>query len=67
MAGELVDWVFEIDQDLYDEATAVCKRLGTTLEVVTVAFLRFCIEPENRSEVEAFFQKGGCCTKELYD
>lgn len=64
MADELVDWVFEIDQDLYNEATAVCRRMGTTLEAVTVAFLRFCVEPENRPAVEAFFQKGGCCTKE---
>lgn len=64
MADELVDWVFEIDQDLYDEATAVCRRMGTTLEAVTVAFFRFCVEPENRPAVEAFFQEGGCCTKE---
>lgn len=64
MGKELVDWVFEIDQDLYDEAAAVCRRMSTTLEAVTVAFIRFCVEPENRPIVEAFFREGGCCTKE---
>lgn len=34
MENELVEWVFEIDQDLYDEAAAVCRRMGTTLETV---------------------------------
>ena len=58
MERELVDWVFEIDQDLYDEATAVCERLGTTLEAATVAFIRFCVEPENRPAVDAFFLEG---------
>ena len=64
MEKELVEWVFEIDQDLYDEAAAVCRRMGTTLETVTVAFIRFCVVPENGPAVEAFFQEGGCCTKE---
>ena len=58
MERDLADWVFEIDQDLYDEAAAVCERLGTTLEAVTVAFIRFCVQPENRTLVEAFFLEG---------
>ena len=61
MEKELVEWVFEIDQDLYDEAAAVCRSMGTTLEAVTVAFIRFCVEPENRTVVEAFFREGSKC------
>lgn len=64
MEKKLVDWVFEIDEALFDEATAVCRRMGTTLEAVTVAFIRFCVEPENRTVVEAFFRKGVCCAEE---
>lgn len=55
MADELVEWVFEIDQNLYDAASKVCNNLGTTIEAVTEAFIRFCVVPENRPIIEAFF------------
>ncbi len=43
----LVELEIEIDHDLFVEATKLCESLGTTLEEVTVAFLKFCIVPEN--------------------
>lgn len=41
-----------MDQDLYDEVSKVCTELGTTIEEVTVEFLKFCIVPENLPRVK---------------
>ncbi len=46
------EWCIPIDKDLYDAATKLCEELGTTLEEVTVAFLKFCIVPENLPKVK---------------
>lgn len=48
----LEEWCIPIDKDLYDAATKLCEELGTTLEEVTVAFLKFCIVPENLPKVK---------------
>ncbi len=48
----LVEWEIEIDHDLFVEATKLCESLGTTLEEVTVEFLKFCIAPENLPRVK---------------
>lgn len=41
-----------MEQDLYEEASKVCAELGTTIEEVTVEFLKFCIVPENLPRVK---------------
>ena len=41
-----------MEQDLYEEASKVCAELGTTIEEVTVKFLKFCIVPENLPRVK---------------
>lgn len=48
----LVEITFTVEQDLYDEASKVCAKLGTTPEEVTVEFLKFCIVPENLPKVK---------------
>ena len=48
----LVELEIEIDHDLFVEATKLCESLGTTLEAVTVAFLKFCIVPEKLPAVK---------------
>ncbi len=48
----LVEITFTVDEDLYKEASKICAELGTTLEEVTVAFLKFCIVPENLPKVK---------------
>lgn len=48
----MVEISIEVDKDIYDEASKICKALGTTLEEVTVAFLRFCIIHENLPKVK---------------
>ena len=45
--ADLVEWKIEIDQDVYDGAYKVFAELGTTIEEMTVAFIRFFVEPEN--------------------
>lgn len=49
-----VEWVFEIDQDIYDSASLACKLWGTTIEELTAAFIRFSVDPQNLPMVEAF-------------
>ena len=52
--GNLVPWTIEIDQEVYDKAVIVCKELGTTIEIMTESFIRFCVVPENLPLLEAF-------------
>lgn len=37
----------EVEQDLYDEVSVLCRNAGTSVEALTVAFFEFCIIPEN--------------------
>lgn len=48
----LVEITFTVEHDLYDEASKVCVKLGTTLEEVMVEFFKFCIVPENMPKVK---------------
>lgn len=50
----LVEMTFEIEQNLYDEASKVCKQLGTTIEIMAESFIRFCVIPENLPLLEAY-------------
>ncbi len=53
----LIEWTFEIDLDIYNSACQVCKIWGTTIEDMTAAFVRFSIDPQNLSLVEAFLKE----------
>ena len=50
----LVQWTFEIDREIYDEAVKVCDQLGTTVEIMAESFIRFCVVPENFPLLEAY-------------
>lgn len=52
MSDNLVTVSFEIEEELYNEASKVCAELGTTLEEVTAEFLRFCANPNNLPKVK---------------
>lgn len=52
--NELSEINFEIEQDLYDEVSAICRSAGTTIEELTVAFLKYCIIPENLPLLKVF-------------
>ena len=55
MSGtEMVEWTFEIDEDIYNEACLACKAWGTTIEDVTTAFIYFSIDPDNLPLLDAF-------------
>lgn len=59
----MVELSVEVDKDIYDEASKICEEFGTTLEEVTVAFLRFCIIPENLPKVKEILGIVGDPTK----
>ena len=52
MSDNLVTVSFEIEEELYNEASKVCAELGTTIEEVTAEFLRFCANPDNLPNVK---------------
>lgn len=54
MSDNLVTITFEIDQDVYDEASKVCKSLGTTIEDMVIAFIKFCVISENLPLLKAY-------------
>lgn len=54
--AELVEWTFEVDQDVYEDAVKVCEQLGTTVEIIAVSFIKFCVVPENLPLLEAYIK-----------
>ena len=52
MTDNLITVSFEIEEELYNQASKVCAELGTTLEQVCAEFLRFCVNPENLPKVK---------------
>ena len=54
MNKELVTMTIEIDKEVYNQATELFKNLGTTIEDMTVGFLKFCVIPENLPMLKAY-------------
>lgn len=52
--NQMIEWTFEVDQDIYNSACVVCKAWGTTIEDMTAAFIHFYVRPENLPLLEAF-------------
>lgn len=52
MTDNLITVSFEIEEELYNQASKVCAELGTTLEQVCAEFLWFCANPENLPKVK---------------
>lgn len=57
MNDNLVTMTFKIDQEVYDQASEVCRQLGTTIEIMAESFIKFCAIPENLPLLEAFLGK----------
>ena len=57
MSDNLVEMTIEIDQEVYNQAVALFDKLGTTIEAMTVAFMKFCIIPENQPLLKAYLGK----------
>ena len=55
MSKDLVTMTIEIDIEVYNKAAELFENLGTTIEDMTVGFLRFCVIPENLPLLTAFF------------
>ena len=54
MNKELVTMTIEIDIEVYNKAAELFENLGTTIEDMTVGFLRFCVIPENLPLLKAY-------------
>ena len=57
MSDNLVTITFEMDQDVYYQATKVCKQLGTTIEIMAESIIKFCVVPENLPILEEFINR----------
>ena len=57
MSDNLVTMTFDMDQDVYDQATKVCKQLGTTIEIMAESIIKFCVVPEKLPILEAFINR----------
>ena len=55
MNKELVTITIEIDIEVCNQAAKLFKNLGTTIEDMTVGFLKFCVIPENPPVLKAYF------------
>ena len=54
MNKDLVTMTIEIDKEVYNQANKLFKNLGTTIEDMTVGFLKFCVIPENLPMLKAY-------------
>lgn len=54
MNEDLVTMTIELDQEVYDQASELFQSLGTTIEDMTVAFLKFCVMPKNLPLLKAY-------------
>lgn len=45
--SKLVEITIEIDDDLYEQVKNICYKNGTTIEEVTIQFIKFCANPKN--------------------
>ena len=54
----------EVEKDLYDEVSVLCRNAGTSVEALTVAFFEFCIIPENLPSLKVFLGKEKAASKE---
>jgi len=62
----MIEWIFEVEQDIYNRACVVCNAWGTTIEDMTTAFIYFCVKPDNLPLLDAFLTEAtDTVTREL--
>ena len=57
MSENLVTMTIELDQEVYDQVSELFQSLGTTIEDMAVAFLKFCVIPENLPLLKVYLGK----------
>ena len=62
--NKLSEISIEVEQDLYDEVSVLCRNAGTSVEALTVAFFEFCIIPENLPSLKVFLGKQKAASEE---
>ena len=58
MSKDLVTMTIEIDREVYNKAAELFKNLGTTIEDMTVGFLKYCVIPENLLLLKEYLEAG---------
>lgn len=54
----------EVEQELYEEVSVLCRNAGTSVEALTVALFEFCIIPENLPFLKIFLGKEKAASEE---
>ena len=62
--NKLSEISIEVEQDLFDEVSVLCRNAGTSVEALTVAFFELCIIPENLPSLEVFLGKEKAASEE---
>ncbi len=62
--NKLSEISIEVEQDLYDEVSVLCRNAGTSVEALTAAFFEFCIIPENLPLLKVFLGKEKAASEE---
>ena len=62
MSKDLVTMTIEIDREVYNKAAELFKNLGTTIEDMTVGFLKFCVirDPRKPACAQGIFWHRKC-------
>ena len=62
--NKLSEISIEVEQQLYEEVSALSRNAGTSVEALTVAFFEFCIIPENLPSLKVFLGKEKAASEE---
>ena len=62
--NKLSEISIEVEQDLFDEVSVLCRNAGTSVEALTVAFFEFCIIPENLPSLKVLLEKEKAASEE---
>ena len=62
--NKLSEISIEVEQDLYDEVSVLCRNAGTSVEALTAAFFEFWIIPENLPSLKVFLEKEKAASEE---
>ena len=62
--NKLSEISIEVEQQLYEEVSALCRNAGTRVEALSVAFFEFCIIPENLPLLKVFLGKEKAASEE---
>ena len=62
--NKLSEISIEVEQDLFDEVSVLCRNAGTSVEALTAAFFEFCIIPENLPSLKVFLGKEKAASEE---